>query len=316
MPPSFSEDLISFPIFIYRSSAMKYRPTPVADSRTSVSALLPTKPEKKEITTLNLSSTSVMARRMSVAFVALFIGFTTASQAQSLLKIAKPKTVTFLGGQGEGGTYCEGVGMCRGTMMRSNDNLQAHLRTERALAAEGRFTMQDGKLLFILTNVSSANGASLTDITSLPIDRDAELPREVAREMGFTSVVVYKDRYRASMQGVFPVQAKFSTGLNAAAVPAPRGERHASVSFEVLRQMNVSAIILDANGNKVATLLNNAAIAGSETPQTLAWNGKNDAGKRMASGEYRVEIRCTLPESGTTFGETATFILAPVSVAH
>lgn len=235
---------------------------------------------------------------------------------QSTLKILKPKTVTFVGGQGEGGSLCEGIGMCRGTMLRENENVQTHLRVERSIAAEGRFTMQDGKLLFILDNVTSKNGASLTDITSLPIDRDAELPREVAREMGFASVVVFKDRYRASVQGVFPVQAKFSTGLNAASIAAPRGERHASVSFEVLRRMNVSVVIMDASGTKVATLMNNTTIEGSETTQMLSWNGKNDAGKSVTSGEYRVEIRCVLPESGASFAESVPVILAPIAIAH
>ena len=294
---------------------MILRQSPAADNRTPLSALLSV---PKRLTLNRFSHVSV-GRRISVSLtslIAVFISFATL-QAQQPLKInLKPKTVTFVGGQGEGGPGCLGIGMCRGTMLRQNESVQAHLRTERALAAEGRFTMQDGKLLFILTNVaSSSNGASLTDITSLPIDRDAELPREVARELGFASVVVFKDRYRASMQGVFPVQAKFSTGLNAAAVPAPRGERHASVSFEVLRQMNVSVIIFDANGKKVATLMENTTIEGSETAQHLVWNGKNDAGKRMASGVYRVEVRSVLPESGASFAENVPFILAPVSIA-
>jgi hypothetical protein len=269
---------------------------------------------------LNFFSLISIGRRTQISLVlsALVLSTTLSVSAQTRqqsLKISKSNTVTFIGGQGEGGAGCPGLGMCRGTMLRENESVQAHLRTERSIAAEGRFTMQDGKLLFILTNVASPNGASLTDVTALPIDKDAELPRAVAREMGFASVVVFKDRYRASMQGVFPVQARFSNGLNAASVAAPRGERHASVSFEVLRQMNVSVFVLDAQGNRVATLLNNVTIEGSETAQNLVWNGKNDAGKRMASGAYRVEVRSVLPESGASFAENVAFVLAPISIA-
>ena len=118
------------------------------------------------------------------------------------------------------------------------------------------------------------------------------------------------------MYYTFEVQAKYSVGLNAAATPAPRGERHASVSFEALRQMNVSVVVMDAKGKKVATLMNNETIEGSETPQTLSWNGMNDAGQRVASGEYRVEIRCVLTDSGASFAEAVPFILAPVAIAH
>ncbi|MCU0428167.1 MAG: hypothetical protein MUF71_21350, partial [Candidatus Kapabacteria bacterium] len=238
-------------------------------------------------------SNSFVGRRSSAlqltSLVAALVGIFTLNQvqAQQPIKIDfKPQTVTFVGGPGEGGSPCTGFGMCRGVMLGENETILSHQKTENFLSAEGRFAMQDGKLQFILTHVAATNGTNITNVRSFPFDRDAELPRNIARSLGFAGVRVFKGRYAASMEGIFPVFAKFSTGLNAAAVPAPRGERHASVSFEVLRQMNVSAIILDANGNKVATLLNNAAIAGSETPQTLAWNGKNDAGKRMASGEY------------------------------
>ena len=228
----------------------------------------------------------------------------------------KPKTVTFVGGRGVGGSDCVGVDMCKGTMLRENENLNTYMRSDRALAVDGRFTMQDGKLYFILTNVISASNMSLADIKSFPVDFDTELPREIANGLGFSNVRVFKSRYAATAQGMFEVQAKFSTGLNASVVPAPRGERHASVSFEVFRQMNVSVVVLDANGKKVATLLENTTIEGSETAQMLSWNGKNDAGKNVASGEYRVEVRCVLTDSGASFAESVPVILAPVAIAH
>lgn len=206
--------------------------------------------------------------------------------------------------------------MCKGTMLRDNESLNSYMKADKALAAEGRFTMQDGKLYFILTNLTSKSNVSLADIKSLPIDFDTELPREIANGLGFSNVRVFKSRYAATAQGMFEVQAKFSTGLNASVTPAPRGERRASVSFEVLRQMNVSVVVLDANGKKVATLLENKTIEGSETAQMLSWNGKNDAGKNVASGEYRVEVRCVLTDSGASFAESVPVILAPVAIAH
>ncbi|MBD1209627.1 MAG: hypothetical protein H9535_14430 [Ignavibacteria bacterium] len=227
----------------------------------------------------------------------------------------KPKTVTFVGGRGTGGD-CLGADMCKGMMLRENESLNKYMKADRALAVDGRFTMQDGKLYFILTNVISASNMSLADIKSFPVDFDTELPREIANGLGFSNVRVFKSRYAATAQGMFEVQAKFSTGLNASVVPAPRGERHASVSFEVFRQMNVSVVVLDANGKKVATLLENTTIEGSETAQMLSWNGKNDAGKNVASGEYRVEVRCVLTDSGASFAESVPVILAPVAIAH
>jgi hypothetical protein len=261
--------------------------------------------------TLNFTS-------LTSLFVLLFAANTLAqTRTVAPIKITlKPQTVTFLGTKGDGGSPCEGTGMCRGTMLRENESLASFPRTEKSVTAEGRFTMQDGKLHFILTHISSANGANLTNISSFPFDRHTELPRDMARSLGFTSVTVIKSRYSASMEGIFPVQAKFSVGLNAASVPAPRGERHASVSFEVLRQMNVSVVVLDANGKKVATLLENKTIEGSETAHMLSWNGKNDAGKNVASGEYRVEVRCVLTDSGASFAESVPVILAPVAIAH
>lgn len=228
----------------------------------------------------------------------------------------KPKTVTFAGVRGDGGVDCEGLSMCKGLMLRENENLTPYMKSDRALAAEGRFTMQDGKLFFILTNLTSKSNVSLSDIKSFPVDFDTELPREIANGLGFSNVRVFKSRYAATAQGMFEVQAKFSTGLNASVTPAPRGERRASVSFEVLRQMNVSVVVLDANGKKVATLLENKTIEGSETAQMLSWNGKNDAGKNVASGEYRVEVRCVLTDSGASFAESVPVILAPVAIAH
>lgn len=251
-------------------------------------------------------------------FAALFaMCFTTTAHAQQPIKLnIKPQTVTFAGAQGDGGSPCAGYGMCRGVMLNENESIASYKNYGHSLTAEGRFAMQDGKLQFILTHVDASNGTNITNVRSFPFDRDAELPRNIARSLGFAGVRVMKGRYTASMEGTFPVLAAFSTGLNAASVAAPRGERHASVSFEVLRQMNVSVFILDAQGNKVATLLNNTTIEGSETVQTLSWNGKNDAGKRMVSGNYRVEIRAVLPDSGASFGEVVPFILAPVSIAH
>jgi len=278
---------------------------------------------------LNVFSHSVVTRRTFVftsltsLFVLLFAVQTLTLQAQTRLTAPlkinlKPKTVTFVGGNGEGGYPCEGSGMCKGMMLRDNESLASYMKADKALAAEGRFTMQDGKLYFILTNLTSKSNVSLSDIKSLPVDFDTELPREIANSLGFANVKVFKSRYAATAQGMFEVQAKLSVGL--AATPAPkaavRGERHASVSFEVLRQMNVSVVVLDANGKKVATLMENTTIEGSETAQMLSWNGKNDAGKNVASGEYRVEVRCVLIDSGASFAESVPVILAPVAIAH
>ncbi len=261
-------------------------------------------------------STSLTCFVVSLLFV-VTLPLQAQTRLTAPLKInLKPKTVTFVGGQGEGGLPCEGPGMCKGMMLRDNESLASYMKAEKALAAEGRFTMQDGKLYFILTNIKSKSSVSLADIKSLPVDFDTELPREIANGLGFSNVRVFKSRYAATAQGMFEVQAKFSTGLNAASVPAPRGERRASVSFEVLRQMNVSVVVLDANGKKVATLLENKTIEGSETAQMLSWNGKNDAGKNVASGEYRVEVRCVLTDSGASFAESVPVILAPVAIAH
>lgn len=253
-----------------------------------------------------------------VSLVTLVFGITQPLQSQSLIKInLKPRTVTFIGPNGDGGSPCEGIGMCRGgSMLRENESPSSYSHIDKPITAEGRFTLQDGKIYFILTHVKSSNGANLTNITSFPFDTETELPRDIARGFGFASVRIVKGRYPASMESVFPVQAKFSTGLNAASIAAPRGERHASISFEALRQMNVTVLVFDTKGKKVATLMENATVEGSETPQTIAWNGKNDAGKSVASGEYRVEVRCVLTDSGASFAETVPFILAPVAIAH
>lgn len=265
---------------------------------------------------------SLQVLSLAAAFIAVFTIHASFSvqfaQAQQPLKLnLKPGTVTFVGGVGDiGSPDCNGGGMCRGVMLGENESLTSHSRADKFLAADTRFSMDNGALNLIITHVTSSKGTNIASIRTFPVDRDAELPRNVARSLGFAGVRVFKGHYPASMEGVFPVQAKFSNGLNAASIPAPRGERHASVSFEVLRQMNVSVVVLDANNNKVVTLMNNVTIEGSEMPQTLVWNGKNDAGKRLASGEYRVEIRCTLPESGASFAENVPFILAPVQIAH
>ncbi len=275
---------------------------------------------------MTFSSNSFVGSRTRIStsltcFVAsLLFVVTLPLQAQTRLTAPlkinlKPKMVTFVGGNGET-IDCDGIGMCKGMMLRDNESLNSYMKADRALAAEGRFTMQDGKLYFILTNIKSKSNVSLADIKSLPVDFDTELPREIANGLGFSNVRVFKSRYAATAQGMFEVQAKFSTGLNASVAPAPRGERRASVSFEVLRQMNVSVVVLDAKGKKVATLMENTTIEGSETAQMLAWNGKNDAGKNVASGEYRVEVRCVLTDSGASFAESVPVILAPVAIAH
>jgi hypothetical protein len=300
VPPSFKWELALYELFFIfiRRVVLTFSSNSIVGSRTRI-------------------STSLTCFVASLLFVAA-LPLQSQSRLTAPLKInLKPKTVTFVGGQGEN-IDCSGAGMCKGMMLRENESLNSYMKSDRALAAEGRFTMQDGKLYFILTNLTSKSNVSLADIKSLPIDFDTELPREIANGLGFSNVRVFKSRYAATAQGMFEVQAKLSVGL--AATPAPKaaahGERHASVSFEVLRQMNVSVIVLDANGKKVATLMENTTLEGSETPQMLSWNGMNDAGKRVASGEYRVEVRCVLTDSGASFAESVPVILAPVAIAH
>ena len=231
-----------------------------------------------------------------------------------LKQYLQQQTVMFLGNQGEGAN-CPGLGMCRGTIIENPQALSKISRPTRSVLASGRFHVKDGNLQFILTNLASEESMSLNDVASFPIDYDTELPRDVARNLGFSGVKVYKSRYNATIPGVFPVHAKYSVGLAAnveSSVATPKGmEYRVAASFEVLQAMNVSVVITNSSGERVATLFSETSVEGNENPYTLQWNGKNNNGKTVAAGAYNIEVRCTVKESGLSFAETVQVLLSP-----
>jgi hypothetical protein len=212
------------------------------------------------------------------------------------------------------GVGCEGLGICRATSQNSNDDLSKTVRSERSFTAEGRFNVQQGQLNFVLTNIDCKE-MSIADIPSFPFDFDTELPREAARNLGFSGVKVYKSRYVALTQGVFPVHAKFSVGLATQTLPASyntKGTSHrVGVTFEILQAMDVQVIITNADGEHVASLMNTTRLDGSENVQTLLWNGADTNGQPVRAGLYNVEVRCRVVNGGLSFGESVQVFLSP-----
>jgi hypothetical protein len=238
---------------------------------------------------------------------------TRVSQTPNYFKtLLSATTVQFSGLRGEGAMDCQGRGMCRAHMLGKAESRAVNHAA--SVTAEGRFTMQNGRLHFILTGISSERGTasdamSIADVHSFPFDAKTELPREIARTLGFVGVQVHKSRYPESAPGVFPVHATYSVGLQATARPTTSDHSHLSrggavISFEILRPMVVSVFVVKADGERVATVLTNVRMEGSETPQRLVWNGEDSTGRLVGSSNYHVEVRCTLPESGMTFAES------------
>jgi len=60
------------------------------------------------------------------------------------------------------------------------------------------------------------------------------------------------------------------------------------VSFEVPRAGHVTACVYDLAGRRLATIYRGSLPAG---PQRLGWDGRDDAGRAVASGTYFVDVR-------------------------
>ena len=71
--------------------------------------------------------------------------------------------------------------------------------------------------------------------------------------------------------------------------PNPARDGHMTIRFNLPSSERVSAEVVDLAGRRVRTLATDREF--SPGPQVLGWDGKNDAGVRLSSGVYFVEVR-------------------------
>src|SRR6185436_7767686 len=71
--------------------------------------------------------------------------------------------------------------------------------------------------------------------------------------------------------------------------PNPTRDGQLTIRFNLPSSERVSAEVLDLAGHRVRTLATEREF--SPGPQVLGWDGKNDAGVRLPSGVYFVEVR-------------------------
>ncbi len=97
---------------------MILRPASAADNRTPVSALLP-------VSSFSVGRRFILSSSLTFVATLLLSTFTTLEvAAQQPLKLnTKPQIVTFLGSKGDGGSPCQGIGMCRGAMLRNDERI-------------------------------------------------------------------------------------------------------------------------------------------------------------------------------------------------
>jgi hypothetical protein len=76
----------------------------------------------------------------------------------------------------------------------------------------------------------------------------------------------------------------------ALSAPAPNPLRSGTtLRLALPRAADIALAVLDAQGRRVRTLLAGAQPAGE---QALAWDGRDDAGHRVANGIYVVRLEC------------------------
>lgn len=68
----------------------------------------------------------------------------------------------------------------------------------------------------------------------------------------------------------------------------------AKLSFVLQRAQPVSATVVDDDGEPVRTLLDGALRASGR--ETLAWDGRDDAGRIVAEGDYRLRVELATPD--------------------
>ncbi|MBN2172069.1 MAG: hypothetical protein JW819_12190 [Candidatus Krumholzibacteriota bacterium] len=128
------------------------------------------------------------------------------------------------------------------------------------------------------------------DIDLIPLGKS--MPDEapaIGEEAGLPDTEPRGDR--EVLEGAFVMTVSTSTGVGEAAAAAPRlvgswpnpFNPKTDIRFTLPEAQDVTLVVLDAEGRRVRTLHAGPCAAGDHT---VSWDGRNDAGRRLASGVY------------------------------
>lgn len=215
----------------------------------------------------------------------------------------------FQAAQGLNGNPCVESGVCK---------IMNHSTAKgRAVAAynpivTGTLSLERGNLVFAPSAIACTVPLTLRDVKRLTFPEDMRLDAEIARSIGFSGIKIHHGVYPVDADGIATIRAEYSFAVQATAVE--RGTK-ARIRFEILREASVSVLISNAQGERVATLLNNVTMKGENTVREYTWDAMSTLMGNRA-GAYTVEVRVQLPEGGS-FAESVPlfFPTAPLASA-
>lgn len=152
----------------------------------------------------------------------------------------------------------------------------------------------DGVIRLASFEVRSATGTDEARILITPVP-DATLPNQLSwTTASATPSVLPLAGYlpgpvvaRINSEGAMPVaDSPVAAGGRLSAYPNPFNPR-TEVRFELERAGHARVTLHDVSGRRVRTLVNEELPAG---PVSRAWNGRDDAGRRLPSGLYMIRL--------------------------
>ena len=163
----------------------------------------------------------------------------------------------FQAAQGLNGNPCVESGFCK---------ILTHSTAKgRAVAAynpivTGTLSLERGSLVFAPSAIACTVPLTLRDVKRLTFPEDMRIDAEIARSIGFSGIKIHNGIYPVDADGIATIRAEYSFGVQAAAV---ENGTKARIRFELLRDASVSILISNAQGERVATLLDNVAMRGA-----------------------------------------------------
>ncbi len=91
------------------------------------------------------------------------------------------------------------------------------------------------------------------------------------------------------LKGEFPLVLRFAAAPRAISPNGDGARDGAVVGFDLSEPATVSLFVVDSEGNDVRRLVNDRRLAG-DTKHRFFWNGRDDAGRRVPDGIYRLRV--------------------------
>jgi hypothetical protein len=245
----------------------------------------------------------VLCSRIAVVVIALAHLTTTSLFAQTP-KVQRVSVnnigsslMRFQASPGNEGNPCSGNGLCK---VFTHSTAKGRAIASSNPIVTGTLSLERGRLVFAPSAIACTVPLTLHDVKRLTFPEDMRIDAEIARSIGFSGIKIHHGVYPVDADGIATIRAEYSFGVQAAAV---ENGTKARIRFELLRDASVSILVSNAQGERVAMVLDNVAMKGASTVREYTWDAMA-ALMGNGAGTYTVEVRVQLPEGGS-FAESA-----------